>query len=165
MFLTKVYDKNKIDTKIPKLILKELLYLCTKHVHFKLSNEISIQWDRVVMGSPLRLLLAKIVMILEDSTLPKLQLYLCNSKQNVDDTFAYVLPDKIDMILHELSSSQRNIKFTYELKSNIKLVFLDVPARRTNDDKVETSIHRKAICTNIYINWHSHAPSNGKLVP
>ena len=42
IILTKVYDENKIDTKIPKSKLKELMYLCTKHVHFKFTNEIYI---------------------------------------------------------------------------------------------------------------------------
>ena len=35
--------------------------------------------------------------------------------------------------------------------------------RTTNHNKVETSIYRKATCTNIYINLHSHAPSNWKI--
>ena len=43
IILTKVYDEKKIDTKIPKSILKELVYLCTKRVHFKFNNEIYIQ--------------------------------------------------------------------------------------------------------------------------
>ena len=81
----------------------------------------------------------------------------------MDDTFAYVLPNKIDMILHELNSYHPNIKFTYELESYNKLAFLDVSARRTNDNKVETSVYRKATCTNIYINWYSHAPTNWKI--
>ena len=67
------------------------------------------------------------------------------------------------MILHELNSYHSNIKFTYELKSYNKLTFLDISARRTNDNKVETSVYRKATCTNIIINWHSHDPSNWKI--
>ena len=76
----------------------------------------------------------------------------------MDDTFAYILPDKIDMILHELNLYHPNVKFTCELESYNKLAFLNVSARRTNDNKVETSVYRKATCTNIYINWRSHAP-------
>ena len=76
IILRKVYDENKIDTKIPKSILKELLHLCTKHVHFKFINEIHIQCDGVAMGSPLGPLLTNIFVIsLEDNTLPKLELY------------------------------------------------------------------------------------------
>ena len=91
--------KKKVDPKILKSILKELLYLCTNHVNFKFNNGIYIQCDRVAMGSPLGPLLANIFMIsLEDNTLPKLELYLRNWKWYVDDTFAYLLPDKIDII-------------------------------------------------------------------
>ena len=63
IILTKVYDENKKETNIPKSILKELLHLCTKHVHFKFNNEIYIQCDGVAMGSPLGSLLANIFMI------------------------------------------------------------------------------------------------------
>ena len=116
------------------------------------------------MGSLLGRLAVNIFMIsLQDNTLPKLELRLRNWKRYVVDTFTYVLPDKIDMILHELNSYHSNIKFTYELKSYNKLAFLDISARRTNDNKVETSVYRKATCTNININWHSHDPSNWKI--
>ena len=81
----------------------------------------------------------------------------------MDDTFAYILPDKIDMILHELNLYHPNVKSTYELESYNKLAFLNVSARRTNDNKVETSVYRKATCTSIYINWPSHAPLNWKI--
>ena len=161
VILTKVYEENKINIKIRKLMLKELLHLCTKHVNLKFNNEIYIQCDRVAMGSPPGPLLANIFMIsLEDDTLPKLELYLCNWKRYVDDTFAYVLPDKI---LHELNSYHPYIKFRNYLELYNKLAFFDVSARKTNDKKVDTSVYRKATCTNIYINWYSHAPTNWKI--
>ena len=78
-------------------------------------------------------------------------------------TFSYALPDDIDMTSHELNSYHPNIKFTYELESYNKSAFLDVSARRTNYNKVETSVYRKATCTNIYISCHSHAPSNWNI--
>ena len=67
------------------------------------------------------------------------------------------------MILHELNSYHPNIKYTYELQSYNNLAFLDVSAIRANDNKVETSVYRKATCKNIYVNWRSHAPSNWKI--
>ena len=117
-----IYIKH---TNMSKSILKELLYLCMKNVHFKFNNEIYIQCDGVAMGLPVGPLLANIFVIsLEDNILPKLELYLCNWKRYVDDTFAYILPDKTDMILHELDSYHPNIKFTYQLESYNELAYL-----------------------------------------
>ena len=86
-------------------------------MHFKFNNEIYIQCDGVALGSPFGPLLANIFMILlEDNTLPKLEFYLRNWKRYVDDTFAHVLLNMIDIILHELNSYHPNITFTYELE-------------------------------------------------
>ena len=57
--LKKVYDEKKIQTNIPKTVLKELLYLWTKQLHFRSNDNIYIQCDGVAMGSPLGPLLAK----------------------------------------------------------------------------------------------------------
>ena len=45
--------KRKFKQNIPKTVLKELLYLCTKQLHFRPNNNIYIQCDGVAMGSPL----------------------------------------------------------------------------------------------------------------
>ena len=138
-----------------------MLFLCTKHVHFKFNDEIYIQCDGVAMGSPFGPLFANIFMIsLEENILPKLESYLCNWRRYIDDIFAYVLPEKIDLIIHELNSYHPNLKFTYELELDNKLAFLDVCVTRTNKNEIETSVYRKAANTSIYINWYSHAPSN-----
>ena len=42
--------------------MKELLLLCTKHVHFTFNGDIYIQLDAVAMGSPLGPLLADVFM-------------------------------------------------------------------------------------------------------
>ena len=49
----KIYDENKIETNIPRNIIKDLLYLCTTQVHFTYSGKIYIQIDGVTMRSPL----------------------------------------------------------------------------------------------------------------
>ena len=35
-----IYDEGKIETNIPRNVMKELLLLCTKHVHFTFSGDI-----------------------------------------------------------------------------------------------------------------------------
>ena len=73
IILRKVYYENKTVTNIPRSILNELLFLCTKHVHFKFNDEIRIQCDGVTTGSPLRSLFENMFMIsLEESISPKL---------------------------------------------------------------------------------------------
>ena len=42
------------------------------------------------------------------------------------------------------------------------MAFFELCVIRINKSKIETSVFRKATNSNIYINWHSHAPSNWK---
>ena len=53
IILSKVYQENKIKTSVPKNILRELLYLCTKEVQSMSNDEIYIQSEGVTMRSPL----------------------------------------------------------------------------------------------------------------
>ena len=43
----KVYDEKKILINIPKTVLKELSYLCTKQLHFTFHNNIYTQCDEL----------------------------------------------------------------------------------------------------------------------
>ena len=53
--------------------MKELLYLCTKNVHFSFDNNIYIHNDGVAMGLTLGPILANIFMVeLERSVIPSL---------------------------------------------------------------------------------------------
>ena len=63
IILERVYEKKEITTTIPKREMKELLYLCTKNVHFSFNNEIYMQNDGEVMDSPLEPVLANIFMV------------------------------------------------------------------------------------------------------
>ena len=47
-----IYDKNEINTNIPKHEMEELLYLFTKNAHFTLNSKTYVQVDGVAMGSP-----------------------------------------------------------------------------------------------------------------
>ena len=95
LFTNVPLDEGKIETNIPRNVMKELLLLCTKHLHFTFNGDNYIQLDGVAMGSPLGPLLANVFMCsLEESTVPTLKDCLVHSKRYVDDTHVYIEPDK-----------------------------------------------------------------------
>ena len=117
IILRKIYQERMLDTSIPQKELEKLLYLCTKHFHFSYGKRIYIQVDGVAMESPLGPILANIVMTeLEIAMIPSLGNYLQNWKQFLDDTFAFVLPDKIGYTVNQLNSFDENIQFTFEME-------------------------------------------------
>ena len=84
--LNRVYNSREINTDIRRSEMKELLYLCTKNVHFSFDNKIYIQNDVVAMGSPSGPILANIFMVEPDrSVIPGLVNKLNNWIRYVDD--------------------------------------------------------------------------------
>ena len=113
------------------------------------------------MDSPLGALFANIFMSeLESKIVPKLK-DLKEWTRYVDDTFAFIKPNKEKEIQEILNGFHENIKFTYE--ENQKIAFLDVLVSRRDDGELETKVYRKSTNTDIYMNWHSHAPSTWKI--
>ena len=94
--------------------------------------------------------------------IPSLGNYLQIWKQFVDDTFAFVLPDKIGCIVNQLNSFDENIQFTFEIEEENKLAFLGVMVIRHTNDTTNTTVYRKPTNTDIYINCHSHSPIQWK---
>ena len=68
--------------------------------------------------------------------------YSQNWKWFVDDTFAFVLPDKIGYIVNELNSFNVTIQFTLEIEEN-KLACLDIIEIRNSNDTINTQVYRK----------------------
>ena len=52
IILRKICDEEAICTNIKKQDMRNLLFLCTKNVHFSFNNELYIQTDGVAMSSP-----------------------------------------------------------------------------------------------------------------
>lgn len=64
--------------------------------------------------------------------------YSQNWKWFVDDTFAFVLPDKIGYIVNELNSFNETIQFTLEIEEN-KLACLDIIEIRNSNDTINNT--------------------------
>ena len=164
IILRKIYDEGKIETNIPKNVMIDLLLLCIKHVHLTLNGDIHIQLDGVAMGSPLGPLLANVSMCsLEEAIVPTLKDCLVHWKRYVDDTHAYIEPEKIDYVMKKLNTYHQQIQFTYELEKYQRISFLDVSIRRLTNGKLKTTVFRKETNTDIYMNWNSHAPMQWKI--
>ena len=117
-----------------------------------------------MMGSPLGALFANIFMCeLENTLIPQLGDKMSNWTRYVDDTFAFIKLDTEKEIQETLNSYHRSIKFTYECENKNTIPFLDVLISRENDGKLQTSVYRKVTNTDIYMNWHSHAPQTWKI--
>jgi hypothetical protein len=78
----------------------------------------------------------------------------------VDGTFVIMEPEtKIQDILDVLNSFHPPIKFTYEVKSDNSLPFLDVRVCRSpSNDVATTIIYRKPIFTGLMTYWNSFVP-------
>ena len=162
IILQSICNCNEITTKIHQKVMKELLLLCVKEVHFAYSNGIYEQNDGVDMGPPLGPVLAGILMVeLETSIIPTLHKSLLKSERYVDDTFCYVKIGTLNDILCELNGFHQNIQFTYELEKNNQLAFLDVLLIR-NNTTIKTTVYRKSTNSDIYLNWKSFSPCSWK---
>ena len=81
--------------------------------------------------------------------IPSLGNYLLKWKRFVDDTFVFVLPDKIGYIVNLRDSFDENIHFTFEMEEQNKLAFLDLMVVRNMNDIINTTVYRKPTNTDI----------------
>ena len=127
IIIKRIYDKNEINTNIPKQEIKELLHLCPKNAHFTLNSKAYVQVEGVAMGSPLGPVLVNIFMVeLEQNIIPTLSKDISLWKRYVDDTICFVNSNRISHVLESLNSFQSNTKFTIGTEKENKIVFVDI---------------------------------------
>ena len=164
IILRKIYEDNLIKTKLDRQEMKNLLYLCTKGLHFSFNGQMYKQVNGVVMGNPLGPVLANIFMVdLENKVVPTLSSSLTKWLRYVDDTIALVTDDEIASVLNHLNTFHEDIRFTHETEENGKIPFLDVLVRRNDNNTISLNVYRKKTCSNIYIHWKSFAPRTWKI--
>ena len=164
IILRKVYEEKLIKTKIPRKKMEKLLNLCTQGTPFMFNGKMYVQIDGVMMGSPLGALFANIFMCeLENTIVPQLGDSILHWTRYVDDTFAFIKPEKKEEVRKRLDSFHEKISFTHEDEKDNSIAFLDVAVTRGNDQKLETSVYRKPTNTDVYMNWYAHAPAAWKI--
>ena len=63
MIPNRIYNKREINADISRHEMREMLYPCTKIIHFSFDNSIYIWNDGVVAGSSLGSILASMFMV------------------------------------------------------------------------------------------------------
>ena len=127
LFLNEYTDNNEINKSITKKEMKELIFLCTKGVHFTFDGKTYVQTNGVAMGSPLGLVLSGIFMVeLENNLIHTLLKHIACWKRYVDDTICFIKNDSIDHVISVLNSFHPSIQFTYETENNNSISFLEI---------------------------------------
>ena len=130
--------------KIPPLILKQLLELCTKHAPFKTpTGELYLQMDGIAMGSPLGPLFANFYAgNLEENVFnnhfQKPHIYT----RYVDEIFLQIDTEQQIIQLKEIFEQHSVLRFTHEMNIDNKLPFLDVMID-SNETQFKTTIYRR----------------------
>ena len=114
------------------------------------------------MRSSLGPVLSGIFMVeLENSLVPKLNESMTLWQRFIDNTITFVKNNSIAYVLDQLNSFHEQIQFTYEVEHNNKLPFLDVLLIK-DANKIDTTVYRKPVNTDIDLNWNTHAPTTWK---
>ena len=160
MVLNKIYKKNQqSNMNLRREEMKHLLETAVKNVLFRFMNRTFIQVDEVAMGSPLGPLLADIFMAELEK---KLNRFSTNKPivwyRYVDDIFCiFNKTQNIGYVLSSINKRHPNISFTKETEISNSLAFLDVlVTRNNNNDRYETSLHRKPTNTSLYFLYESN---------
>ena len=94
--------------------MRDLLWLCTKNVHFSCNAGIYTQIDGVAIDSPLGPVFASIFMVeLQRTILPTLKKHMTSWRRYVDHTISYTKEESIEHVLSTLNGYHYNIEFTY----------------------------------------------------
>ncbi|XP_036348032.1 uncharacterized protein LOC118757427 [Rhagoletis pomonella] len=150
------FDKIQQKIHIPRSTFHNILIFCLKdNNYFMYENHIYTQTFGMPMGNPLSPTIADIIMDdLLDKTLTELK-GLHNIKiklivKYVDDVFAIVRRNDVEIILKTLNKYHEKLQFTMETERNLSIPFLDV---RIHGEKEK-----------ILLNWYSKPISSGRII-
>ena len=135
-----------------------LIEFCLKSTDFLFQGMFYQQLEGTAMGSPISPIIANLFMEdLETRALNTSQHPPSLSKRYVDDTLTNIKKDHKDTFLDHINSIDPSIKFTSEdPKEDGSISFLDILIIPEENGKLNTTVYRKPIHTDMYLHWDSH---------
>ena len=116
------------------------------------------------MGSSISLTLSDFVMQdLKTDIFKKINFNIPIYFRYVDDTFLLISEDKVHNILTIFNSYHKRLQFTYEIKINNCLNFLNVLVIKNNDGSILTNWFRKKSFSGIFLSYVSSHPLHKKI--
>lgn len=164
IILENVYNhRSKQPPDIPRLILEELLLICTTQCPFRdHKGTLFVQQDGVSMGSPLGPTLASYYMChIENNAFQNLSIKPAIYCRYVDDCFLMIDNIKELESLKSYFEEHSVLKFTYEVEINKKIPFLDIMVTRS-PESLSTTVYRKPTNSNECLNYNSLCPNSYK---
>ena len=159
-----IEDKLNEDKDLPQRTsmntrhIIRLLEFCLRSTYFVFQGQYYEQTEGAAMGSPLSPIIANIYMehfetrALETAPHPP-TLW----KRYVDDTFVILETTYKDEFFQHINGIEQKIQFTAEnTRADGSLPFLDTLVTVQEDGSLSTSIYRKPMHTNQYLQWDSH---------
>lgn len=153
-------DQKTGINHLEKSAYLDILEICVLSSYFQFRDKFYRQNDGTAMGNPTSPFVA-------DSYVQKLEKKLKTEYwfprvwcRYVDDVFAVVKKEHINIVLEKLNSISRHIKFTLEIEKDNKLPFLDLEISK-EDGRLSFDIYRKNTTVERFITSDSyHHPSH-----
>lgn len=156
--VTRRYEKNTINTRLPmKIMIDMLRFICQHNTEIRFDSNIYKQIKGLRMGSPVSPILARMVMddLIEETfkNIEKPNLFV----KYVDDILTIDRPENIDKILAALNQQNPNIQFEAELEDPNKksINYLELTIFNNHDTTIETRWFQKQISSKRLLNFHS----------
>ena len=155
-----LFDRTELDVES----IRKLMLACLECRYFLCQGSFYEQHEGAPMGLSLSVVLANAYMEhLEESVLNTATCKPTIWRRYVDDTFIIWNhgAESLDIFHQHLNSFCQDIQFTVEREHEQQLPFLDVLVRR-NINKLTTSVYRKPMSSNLYLQFDSNHPPGMK---
>ena len=115
--------------------------MCLSATYFQFQQECYQQAQGTVMGSPVSVTVANLVM--EDVEQRVLSTFRLFWKRYVDDTCTAIHPEEVKEFHNHLNSIKPSMQFTKEIHQNNELPFLDVILIKEDNGTISMSVYQK----------------------